>query len=135
MQVKHGGMHTAYCCYLTLQLPSCKATIKGMIEMDYKFTLKLDGDQVDSLVLSALKDSYEECIKTIASPERQKWDPLEDVMDRHEALLEVIRYYSVPTEYKKYVKYWDQYLKQTLKETVQKVKKTDEKTKGNGDGS
>ena len=103
--------------------------------MDYKFTMKLDGDQVDSLVLSALKESYEDCIQTMCSAERQKWDPLEDVLDRHEALLEVIRYYSIPTEYKKYAKYWDQYLKQSMKETVQKAKKTDEKTKGNGDGS
>lgn len=103
--------------------------------MDYKFTMKLDGDQVDSLVLSALKESYEDCIQTMCSAERQKWDPLEDVMDRHEALLEVIRYYSIPTEYKKYAKYWDQYLKQTLKETTPKAKKkTDEKAKTNGDG-
>jgi hypothetical protein len=101
----------------------------------YKFTMTLDGEQVDGLVLSALKESYEECIKTMTSPERQKWDPLEDVMARHEALLEVIRYYSVPTEYKKYVKYWDQYLKQSMKETVQKAKKKDEKVKSNGDGS
>lgn len=103
--------------------------------MDYKFTLKLDADQVDSLVLSALKESYEECIKTITTPERQLFDPLEDVLERHEALLEVIRYYSIPTEFKKYAKYWDQYLKQSMKETVQKAKKKDEKVKSNGDGS
>ena len=127
-------MHTEYYYYLTLQLPSCKATIKKVIDMAYKFTMELDGDQVDDLVLAALKDSYEDCIKTMCSVERQIFDPLEDVLERHQALLEVIRYYSVPSEYKKYVKYWDQYLKQSMKETIQKVKKADEKVKTNGDG-
>ena len=102
--------------------------------MGYKFTIDLDGDQTDNIVLAALKDSYEDCIKTICSTERQLYDPLEDVLERHIALLKVIQYYSIPAEHKKYVKYWENYLTVNLKDLKQKVKKTDEKVKTNGDG-
>ena len=123
-----------YCYCLTLQLPSRKAIIKKVIDMGYKFTIDLDGDQTDNIVLAALKDSYEDCIKTMCSVERQIFDPLEDVLERHIALLKVIEYYSVPVEHKKYVKYWENYLKVNLKDLKQKVKKADEKVKTNGDG-
>lgn len=100
--------------------------------MTYKFNVSLDGDEVDNIVLTALKESYEDCIKTMCSVERQVFDPLEDVLDRHAALLKVIEYYSVPAEYKKYVKYWENYLKTTLKVPNKKVK-ANEKDKDSGD--
>jgi hypothetical protein len=77
--------------------------------MDYKFTLSLDADQVDELVVASLKDTYEECVKTLLCPTRQWYDPIEDVIRRQEALSELLQYHMAPLDYKEYVNYWNAY--------------------------
>ena len=99
--------------------------------MSYKFTVDLNGDQTDEITLNSLKEAYEDCIKTIVTPALQAFDPLEDVIPRQQALLKVLEYYSVPQEYQKYIKYWDNYINDTLKAG----KKANEKAKTNGDDS
>ena len=99
--------------------------------MSYKFTVDLNGDQTDEITLNSLKEAYEDCIKTMTTPAMQAFDPIEDVIERQQALMKVLAYYSVPQEYKKYMKYWDKYLEVALKTG----KKADEKVKTNGDYS
>ena len=77
--------------------------------MDYKFTLSLDADQVDELVVLSLKETYEECVKTLLCPTRQWYDPIEDVIRRQEALTELLQYHMAPLDYKEYVNYWNAY--------------------------
>ena len=77
--------------------------------MDYKFTLSLDGDQVDELVVASLQETYEECVKTLLCPTRQWYDPVEDVIRRQEALTELLQYYMAPEAYRTYVNYWNAY--------------------------
>ena len=97
--------------------------------MTYKFTVNLNADQTDEITLNSLKEAYEDCIETIVTPAMQAFDPLEDVIPRQQALMKVLEYYSVPQEYQKYIKYWDNYINDTLKTG----KKADEKTKDSGD--
>lgn len=78
--------------------------------MDYKFTLSLDGDQVDELVVISLKETYEECVKTLLCPTRQWYDPIEDVIRRQEALSELLQYHMAPADYTKYINYWNAYV-------------------------
>jgi hypothetical protein len=90
--------------------------------MDYKFTLSLDGDQVDELVVLSLKETYEECVKTLLCPTRQWYDPIEDVIRRQEALSELLQYHMAPLDYQTYVNYWNAY---TLQEGTDNEKDKD----------
>ena len=103
--------------------------------MTYKFSIDLNGHQTDEITLQSLKEAYEDCIKTMTNPDMQVFDPLEDVLARHQALMKVLQYYSVPKEYEKYIKYWDNYLTQYYKTTLKTGKSKNEKAKTDGDDS
>lgn len=85
--------------------------------MDYRFTLNLDGDQVDELVVASLKDAYADCVFTLFDLDKQKFDPIEDVVRRQEGLATVLHYYMVPQEYDHFMEFWNNYTQKDYDES------------------
>lgn len=77
--------------------------------MKYKCTVSLDVDAVDELVVNSLKEAYEDCVATLWSVERQKFDPIEDVLCRQEGLRTVLNYFMVPKDFDTYMNIWNNY--------------------------
>ena len=92
--------------------------------MSVKFTVTVDADEVDLLVVKSLQETYEDAIKVMLNPELQSWDPLPDALTRIEGATAMLNYYMPPAEYKKYMQYWNNYLN--------KAGKTDEEDKDTG---
>jgi hypothetical protein len=93
--------------------------------MVYTVTMKIDGDQMDSLVVNNLKETYEDCIKTLTNTALQVWDPIEDAEKRYEGLKIVLGYYMAPAEYQAYIKKWERYLKAYVNEKVKTSRAAD----------
>lgn len=85
--------------------------------MSYKFTLTLDEDQVDELVVATLKDAYEDCVFTLFDPAKQKFDPVEDVVRRQEGLAASLQYFMVPKHYDEYMEFWNNYTQKDYDES------------------
>lgn len=85
--------------------------------MDYRFTLNLDGDQVDELVVASLKDAYADCVFTLFDLDKQKYDPIEDVVRRQEGLATVLQYFMIPADYKEFVEFWNNYTQKDYNES------------------
>lgn len=85
--------------------------------MNYKFTLTLDGDQVDELVLASLKEAYEDCVFTLFDLAKQKFDPIEDVLRRQEGLMTTLNYFMVPKEFDEYMEFWNNYTQKDYDES------------------
>ena len=85
--------------------------------MGYEFKLKIDGDQVDELVVASLKDAYEDCVFTLFDPAKQKFDPVEDVVRRQEGLATVLNYFMIPQEYQGYMEFWNNYTQKDYDES------------------
>ena len=92
--------------------------------MSVKFTVTVDADEVDLLVVKSLKETYEDAVNVMLKPELQSWDPLPDALTRIEGATAMLNYYMLPAEYKKYMKYWTDY--------INKAGKTDEEDQDTG---
>ena len=87
--------------------------------MAYKFTLSLDEEEVDELVVATLQEAYQECVYTLLDKEKQKYDPIEDVLRRQEGLAEVLNYYMIPKEFIEYMEFWNNYTQKDYDEANQ----------------
>ena len=85
--------------------------------MKYKFTLSLDHEQVDELVLASLKEAYEDCVTTLLDLEKQKYDPIEDVIRRQEGLMTTLNYFMVPRDFDEYIEFWNNYTQKDYDES------------------
>jgi hypothetical protein len=72
-----------------------------------KITFELPNEQLDKLLISNLKQAYESCVETLMQPEKQMFDPVEDVIRRQAALSEVLAYYMLGNEYADYIRHWN----------------------------
>jgi hypothetical protein len=93
--------------------------------MSYKFTISIDDEELDAITVRSLKEVYQDCIETINNPDSYKWEDVDDAMNRLKGASALLNYYMIPTDYLKYIKYWDNYI-HTLTGTA------DEKDKDTG---
>lgn len=81
-----------------------------------KITIDVLGEEAEKVVVASLKQSYEECMKTMLSPSRLMYDPIEDVLRRQAALAEVLAYYMESNEFKNFMHIWNHRLMENTKE-------------------
>jgi len=72
-----------------------------------KITFELPDEQLDKLLISNLMKAYESCVTTLMQPEKQMFDPIEDVIRRQAALSEVLSYFMLNNEYVEYIRHWN----------------------------
>lgn len=85
--------------------------------MSYSFKLTLDADEVDELVVSALMDAYQDCVCTLFDLDKQKYDPIEDVLRRQEGLATTLHYFMVPKAYEEFMEFWNNYTQKDYDES------------------
>jgi hypothetical protein len=83
-----------------------------------KYVFEIHEDQVESIIVSDLKWSYENQIKYIVHPELRENESIQEIMDMYDALGKVLRYYMPYQEYQEYVAQCDAYMKEHTKEST-----------------
>jgi hypothetical protein len=92
--------------------------------MSYKVTIAIDDDELDAITVKSLQEVYQDCIETINNPNAFQWEDVEDAVKRMAGASTLLSYYMVPQEYKKYVKYYENYIKNITRKPNEKNKDT-----------
>jgi len=85
--------------------------------MSYKITL--NADQIDEITVACLKEAYEDCVFTLFDVEKQKFDPIEDVLQRQEGLASTLAYFMIPKDFVSYMEFWNNYTQKDYDESNQ----------------
>ena len=92
--------------------------------MTYKVTIAIEPDEIDNIVTESLKEVYQDCIQTINNPNAFQWEDVGDAVKRMAGASTLLSYYMVPQEYKKYMKYYENYIKTITRKPNEKDKDT-----------
>ena len=83
-----------------------------------KYVFEIHEEQVESIIVSDLKWSFENQIKYIVHPELREHESIHEIMDLHDALGKVLKYYMKGNEYAQYIEECNAYMDQhTTKES------------------